>query len=127
VRGFVSDVVAEYRAATVHVFPSECEGSAKCTYEAAACGLAQIATREAGDVVQHEENGLIIPANDPAALADAIRRLYEDRALCARLGAAGRERVCAHFTWEHFRKRLLQACEDVSAISPGSISERTAG
>ena len=37
----------------MHVFPSECEGSAKCTYEAAACGLPQITTRESGDVVQH--------------------------------------------------------------------------
>ena len=36
---------------TVHVFPSQCEGSAKVTYEAAACGLPQITTREAGDVV----------------------------------------------------------------------------
>lgn len=109
VRGFVKDVAAEYRAAAVHIFPSECEGSAKCTYEAAACGLPQITTREAGDVVQHEVNGLIIPPNDPEALAEAIRRLYADRDLCARLGAAGRERVCAKFTWGHFRKRLLEA------------------
>lgn len=109
VRGFVQDVAAEYRAAAVHIFPSECEGSAKCTYEAAACGLPQITTREAGDVVQHEVNGFIIPPNDPDALAAAIQRLYADRALCARLGAAGRERVSTHFTWAHFRRRLLQA------------------
>jgi glycosyltransferase involved in cell wall biosynthesis len=116
-RGFVKDVAAEYRAAAVHIFPSECEGSAKCTYEAAACGLPQITTREAGDVVQHEVNGLIIPPNDPVALAEAIRRLHADRALCARLGAAGRERVCANFTWDHFRRRLLEAYTELSASS----------
>ncbi len=109
--GFVQDVAAEYRAASVHIFPSECEGSAKCTYEAAACGLPQITTREAGDVVLDGVNGIIIPPNDPDALAAAIQRLHADRALCAKLGAAGRERVCAQFTWAHFRTRLLAAYE----------------
>lgn len=114
VRGFVNDVAAEYRAAAVHIFPSECEGSAKCTYEAAACGLPQITTREAGDVVQHGVNGLIIPPNDPDALAAAIQHLHGDREHCARLGPAGRERMVNHFTWEHFRKRLLEAYEYAS-------------
>ena len=107
--GFVARVEDCYRAATVHVFPSECEGSAKCTYEAAACGLPQITTRESGDVVRDGVNGLIIPPNDPDALAAAIERLYRDRDLAARLGAAGRVRVVENFTWEHFRARLLEA------------------
>ncbi len=107
--GFVGRVEDCYRAASVHILPSECEGSAKCTCEAAACGLPQITTRESGDVVQHESNGLIIPPNDPDALAAAIERLYRDRGLAARLGAAGRVRVAENFTWEHFRARLLEA------------------
>ncbi len=118
VRGFVQDVAAEYRAAAVHIFPSECEGSAKCTYEAAACGLPQITTRESGDIVQHEVNGLLIPPNDPDALAAAIQRLHADRALCSRLGQAGRARVCAHFTWAHFRQRLLEAYQSVASVPP---------
>lgn len=107
--GFVQRVEECYRSATVHVFPSECEGSAKCTYEAAACGLPQITTREAGDVVLDGVNGLIIPPNDPDAIAAAIERLYRDRDLAARLGAAGRQRVAENFTWEHFGQRLLEA------------------
>ena len=107
--GFVGRVEGCYRAATVHILPSECEGSAKCTYEAAACGLPQITTRESGDVVQDGANGLIIPPNDPDALAAAIERLYWDRELGARLGAAGRARIVENFTWVHFRARLLEA------------------
>ena len=73
--------------------------------------------REAGDVVQHELNGLIIPPNDPDALAAAIQHLHGNRALCAKLGAAGRERVCAHFTWAHFRKRLLEAYRELTSTT----------
>ena len=60
VLGFVPKVEEVYRSATVHIFPSSCEGSAKATYEAAACGLPQITTRESGDVVLDGVNGLII-------------------------------------------------------------------
>lgn len=107
--GFTSRVEEIYRAATVHVFPSTCEGSAKATYEAAACGLPQITTRESGDVVVDGVNGIIIPPDNPGALAEALLRLYRDRELCERLGAAGRDRVVQNFTWEHFRQRLLEA------------------
>jgi len=109
VPGFVARVEECYRAAAVHIFPSECEGSAKCIYEAAACGLPQITTRESGDIVLDGVNGLIVPPNDPEALAAAIERLYRDRDLAARLGAAGRQRMVEKFTWEHFRERLLEA------------------
>ena len=109
VAGFVAAVEECYRSAAVHIFPSSCEGSAKATYEAAACGLPQITTRESGDVVVDGVNGLIVPPDDPEALAGAIERLHGDRDLGARLGASGRQRVVENFTWEHFRARLLEA------------------
>jgi glycosyltransferase involved in cell wall biosynthesis len=107
--GFTPHVQDQYRSASVHIFPSTCEGSAKATYEAAACGLAQITTRESGDVVEHGVNGLIIPADDSEALAEAIRTMYRDADLRARMGAAGRQRVLERFTWAHFRERLWDA------------------
>jgi glycosyltransferase involved in cell wall biosynthesis len=107
--GFAPKPEDYYRAASVHIFPSTCEGSAKVTYDAAACGLAQITTRESGDVVVDGENGLVVPANDPDALAAAIERLYRDRDLTARFGVAARRRVVENFTWDHFRGRLLEA------------------
>jgi glycosyltransferase involved in cell wall biosynthesis len=107
--GFVEDIAEVYRACSVHIFPSQLEGSAKSVYEAAASGLAQITTRESGDVVIDGENGLIIPANDLSALCDAILRLHRNPELVRRLGANGRERVVESFTWEHFRRRLREA------------------
>jgi glycosyltransferase involved in cell wall biosynthesis len=55
----------------------------------------------AGGLVRHERNGLVVPAADPAALGAAIRRLHDDRELCARLGADARRDVAA-FTFEGF-------------------------
>jgi hypothetical protein len=50
------------------------------------------------DTVLHEETGLVVPPDNPVALADAIVRLLRDRALGARLGENGRrfmlERFC---------------------------------
>ena len=107
--GFAGKVEETYRSAQIHVFPSECEGSAKVTYEAASCGLAQITTRESGDVVQDGINGLIIPPNNLDALIAAMRKLASDPDLVERFGRAGRQRVLEQFTWDHFRQRLLEA------------------
>lgn len=113
--GFAKDVENVFRSGSVHVFPSSLEGSAKTTYEAAACGLAQITTREAGDVVVDGLNGVVIPPNDVDALARAIQFLYDRPDLVRRYGAAGRERVVAEFTWDHFRARVLRAYQLVMA------------
>ena len=97
--------------ATIHVFPSQCEGSAKVTYEAAACGLPQITTREAGDVVEDGVQGIIVPPADVDALAAAIQQLYDHPEIVERMSLAARERVVENFTWDHFRARLLDAYE----------------
>jgi glycosyltransferase involved in cell wall biosynthesis len=55
----------------------------------------------AGGLVRDERNGLVVPANDPTALAGAIRRLAEDTRLRARLGQAGASdvRSYSHDAW----------------------------
>lgn len=68
-------------------------------------GLAVIATdavgAAAGGLVRDGENGLIVPAGDSSALADAIARLAADDRLRERMGAAGRQQVLAfsHHAW----------------------------
>jgi glycosyltransferase involved in cell wall biosynthesis len=107
--GFSNNVREEYMRASAFVFPSECEGSAKVCYEAAACSLPQINTREAGDVVVDGYNGLVVPPNHPKALADAIRTLYDHPEKLGAMGSAGRERILERFTWEHHHTRLIHA------------------
>jgi glycosyltransferase involved in cell wall biosynthesis len=107
--GFKRDVENYLSQGTVHVFPSQCEGSAKVVYEAAACGLPQITTREAGDVVNNGVEGIIISPGNVGELAAAILELYRHPETVERMGEAARRRVVDNFTWDHFRTRLLIA------------------
>jgi glycosyltransferase involved in cell wall biosynthesis len=109
--GFAQKPETYLRQSTVHIFPSQCEGSAKVTYEAAACGLPQITTREAGDVVEDGVQGIVIAPADIDALAAAIQQLYDHPEMVERMSLAARERVVENFTWDHFRARLLDAYE----------------
>jgi glycosyltransferase involved in cell wall biosynthesis len=114
--GFSSRVEELYRQCSLFVFPSECEGSAKATYEAAASGLAQITTRESGDVVVDGENGILIPPNNCEALCEAILRLYRNPDIALQMGASGRKRAVEQFTWDHFRRRVSEAYRAAMAI-----------
>src|SRR6516225_7224166 len=121
VLGFSRSVEELYRQSIVFVFPSECEGSAKATYEAAASGLAQITTRESGDIVADDVNGIIIPPNNVEALSEAILKLYRSPELVDRMGAAGRERAVNELTWDHFRERIHEAYKTVFAMRAGGV------
>jgi glycosyltransferase involved in cell wall biosynthesis len=109
--GFVRDPENYLSQSTVHVFPSQWEGSAKVTYEAAACALPQITTREAGDVVRDGIEGIIVRPGDVEAIAAALEHLYHHPEVVERMGSAARQRVVDNFTWDHFRARLLGAYE----------------
>jgi len=115
--GFMPEPEIYLRQSTVHVFPSQCEGSAKVTYEAAACGLPQITTREAGDVVEDGVQGIIVPPADIDALAAAIQQLYDHPEIVERMSRAARQRVVENFTWDHFRDRLLDAYETAMGMA----------
>ncbi len=63
--------------------------------EAASCGRPLVTTDVAGcrEIVSNGANGLLVPAEEPAALAEALQRLAADPDLRARYGAASRRMV----------------------------------
>jgi glycosyltransferase involved in cell wall biosynthesis len=92
-----------YGEAQVAVVPSLYEGFSLPAVEAMACGVAVVTTTGGAlpEVVgENGETGLLVAPDDPGALAGAIARLLDDPELRERLGAAGRQRVIEHFTWE---------------------------
>ena len=97
------DLARLYGQAEVAVVPSLYEGFSLPAIEAMSCGVAVVATTAGAlpEVVGTDgETGLLVPPDDPGALALAIERLLDDPELRRRLGAAGRERVVHRFTWQ---------------------------
>lgn len=103
----------EFQQADVFVLPSLAEGSAEVTYEALAAGVPLVVTAAAGSVARDGVEGRIVPERDPAALADAIESVIENRDLRGKLAAAARERA-REFTWEKYGERLIGALKSFS-------------
>jgi glycosyltransferase involved in cell wall biosynthesis len=97
-----------------------------------ACGVAVVATTGGAlpEVVgTHEETGLLVPPDDPGALALAIGRLLDDPGLRAQLGAAGRQRVMSRFTWQVTARGTADCYRAVleGRPLPGAAGETAAG
>jgi glycosyltransferase involved in cell wall biosynthesis len=74
-----TEMEEEYLSADVFVLAALSEGFAGVVAEAIGAGCPVVVTREAGSPVVDEREGLVIPARDPDALVDAIRRMVSDR------------------------------------------------
>ncbi len=88
ITGSVSDVTPLLPAADVLAAPSRNEGMGRVLVEAMALGLPAVGTRVGGiaDVIVHGECGLVVPPEDPPALAGALIELGQDTAFRAKLG-----------------------------------------
>lgn len=97
--GHVDDMGALLASVDMVVLPSYREGLPKSLIEAAACGLPLITTDVPGcrEVVSDGGDGLLVPARDANALAEAMIRLLDDREFAARLGQAARIKALAQF------------------------------
>ncbi|MDZ4321912.1 MAG: glycosyltransferase, partial [Phenylobacterium sp.] len=98
--GWRNDPSALYRAADVCVFPSRFEPLGNVVIQAWAHGLpvAAAASQGPGALIRDGEDGLLVPVDDPEALAVAVRRLLDDPMLRIRLAQNGLDRVEADFS-----------------------------
>ena len=89
------DVAAAMDDSTALVLASRSEGLPRIAVEAFCRGRAVLGARAGGipDIVVDGENGLLVPGEDPDALADAMVRLLTERGLAERLGAGARRDV----------------------------------
>ena len=109
--GHRRDVERLYAAMDVLMLPSHREGFPRAVMEAAAMGLPCVVTDVRGcrQCVEHEVNGLLVPARDPAALAAALERLLRSPAERARMGAAGRQKALREFDEDRIIEAILAA------------------
>jgi glycosyltransferase involved in cell wall biosynthesis len=107
--GHVADIREVWKAAHIAVLPSRREGLPKSLLEAAACGRPIVATDVPGcrEIARQDVNALLVPADDAAALANAIGRLAGDAEMRQRFGQAGRRIVETEFSATHVGQQTV--------------------
>lgn len=111
--GEIEDVRPYLREATVYVLPSYREGVPRSTQEAMAVGRAVITTDVPGcrATVDPDINGFLVPARDPVALAEAMVKLANNRALTLKMGQESRRIAEERFDVDIVNARLLTIME----------------
>lgn len=108
--GHRTDIPQLLSSCDIGVLASKSEGLPNSVLEYLAAGLPVVATAVGGvpEIIENEVHGLLIPPENPAALATAILRLLEDQELCANLGKTGQERVRTRFSFPSVLESLRQ-------------------
>jgi glycosyltransferase involved in cell wall biosynthesis len=109
--GYRRDTEAVLAASDIFALPSHFEGLPMSVIEAMLCGLPVVASSIRGprEQVVEGETGLLVPPGAAAPLAAALKRLADDPALRARMGAAGRARAESLYDERLVVERTLDA------------------
>ncbi|KAK1178797.1 glycosyltransferase family 4 protein [Streptomyces sp. NBS 14/10] len=118
-----AELVDLVRGAQIACVPSLYEGFSLPAAEAMATGTPLVATTGGAipEVAGSDgETCLAVPPGDAGALAAALTRLLDDAELRRKLGAAGRERVLTHFTWERAAIGTVERYREAIAARAGT-------
>lgn len=114
------DVRRRLQQADVFLLASLSEGISNAVLEAMACGLPVVTTDCGGmrEAVADGVEGFVVPVRDPAAMAEALRKLAADPELRATMGQRARERILGEFTLEQQTQQFLALYRDVLEQQP---------
>jgi glycosyltransferase involved in cell wall biosynthesis len=106
--GFRDDVAEVMQTLEVYVLPSQWEGLGRSLTEAMYLERAVVATAVEGvpELVENGKTGILVPPNQPQALAHAITSLLSDPEKCRQLGEAARRKVEGSFEAKHMLRDL---------------------
>lgn len=103
-----SDVLELLVASDIFLFGTLHENLSNALLEAMACGLPVIVTNVGGnpEVVRNNENGYLIPANDPYSICDALLQLISNKEKRKQFGTASKSIIAEKFSKEILYKKL---------------------
>ena len=107
-----SELVAMFGSANVGVVPSLYEGFSLPAIELMSCATALVATTAGALPEVVGDAALTVPPGDTEALAAALKRVIDDEAFAAELGARGRDRVMKRYTWPSVARQTAQWYRD---------------
>jgi glycogen synthase len=112
--------LALLRVSDVLPFPSRYEGFGLPLLEGMAAGTPVISTDipVVNEIINHGENGLLIPYDDSAALGRAILSVLDDPTLRARLVTGGRRSLSERFQPDHLVRQVIDVYRSVLPHSP---------
>lgn len=116
--GYVHNACSFLYASDVLVLSSRMEGLPIVLLEAMAAMLPVVSSAVGGvpEIVTHEENGLLVPPEDPLALADAIQRVLHDRDFARKLGVAGRRWYERYGTADRMAEQTARCYEELGYV-----------
>ncbi len=117
--GYRNDARRILRGLDGFVLPSDVEGIPVSVMEAMEAGLPVIATRVGGvpDLIEDGVSGCLIDMGGVDALTQWLVRISTDKAFCAQLGAAARERLISEFSVEQMARRFEALYEEAVTIT----------
>jgi glycosyltransferase involved in cell wall biosynthesis len=115
-----ADIRDVWQRAHIAVLPSRREGLPLSLLEASALGRPIVATDVSGcrEIARDGVNAILVPPDDPAALAEAIGRMAADPALRASYGAAGRQLVEQNFSSAIVGRAVVALYDGLLAANP---------
>jgi len=115
--------IADLRSShTITIIASRYENLNYTMLEAMAQGAALVSTNVGGpaEVLQHEKTALLVPPNDPEAMAAACKRLLADNELALRLGSAAKDLIRNEFQPQTVGKQMVSFLEDIVGRHTGA-------
>jgi len=111
------DMPAYYRRAYAFLAPTRAESFGIASAEAMACGIPIVSTRTGAvpELIDDGVHGILVPANDTRALAEAILELLNDPRRADEMGQAGRRRAQRNFSWDVIMPSWEALFEQLSA------------
>ena len=123
VAGFVPDLPAAIAGLDVALYAAfESDGMSRVLFEYLAMGKPVVATRVGvvPEVLEDEQTALLVPAEEPVALATAIERLLGDAGLRARLGAEASALARARFSGAEVARALASLYASLDSVDAGA-------
>ena len=114
-RHFSDYLLEEMLNGSVFVHPSYIENSSNAVCEAQITGIPVIATCVGGtqSLIRHEEDGILVPSNDPALIAHYVMRFVKEKDFAARIGHHGSETAARRHNTKEIANRVCEIYHEI--------------